>query len=309
MVDNYPMDTMDLNQVRVFVQVVEAGSFTAAGTRLGMPKSTVSARVSQLEEHLGVRLLQRTTRSLGLTDAGAAFFDRCARIVADLDEAERSITDLAAAPRGTLRVTAPIEFSMSILGDLVAGFGERFPEVSIEVVVSDRVVDLVDEGIDLAIRAGRLKESSLIARRLARITTHLWASPGYLERHGTPKSPRQLERHACLLFSSLPEPDQWSLHDRRGKEVAVRVRGVLSVNSLHTVRDAAARGMGIALLPLFLTSGEDSAGLTRVLPAWSGAESALHAVYPSSRYLSPKVRAFVDYLGAAMSRPPWDAVA
>lgn len=299
------MDAMDLNQVRVFVQVVEAGSFTAAGKRLGMPKSTVSARVSQLEEHLGVRLLQRTTRSLGLTDAGAAFFERCARVVADLDEAERSMTDLAAAPRGTLRITAPIELSTSFLGALLAGFSARFPEVSIELVVSDRVVDLVDEGFDLAIRAGRLKEFSLIARRLSGIHTRLFASDAYLERHGVPRTPRQLERHACLRFTGFPDPDHWTLQDRRGKEVTVRVAGPLSANSLHAVRDAAAHGLGIALLPLFLSYRQPDAGLTRVLPAWSGGESPLHAVYPSSRYLSPKVRAFLDYLTAAMSPPPW----
>jgi DNA-binding transcriptional LysR family regulator len=297
---------MDLNQILVFVRVVQAKSFTAAGRLLHMPKSTVSSRVSQLEERLGVRLLQRTTRSLGLTDAGAAYYDRCARIVADLEEAEQSLGEQASAPRGTLRLTAPVQFANTYLGQLIAGYRALYPEVSVDVLVTDRVVDLVEEGLDLGIRIGKLAASSLIARKLGIVENHLYAHPDYLARRGRPRSPKDLARHDCLVFSSPGHPNQWALVGPRGVAETVTVTGPLVANNLNLVRDAAAGGMGIALLPLFSCAEQvELGGLSRVLPRWTGHDGGLHAVYPTGRHLSLKVRSFLDFLVEELALAPW----
>ncbi|HTM22674.1 MAG TPA: LysR family transcriptional regulator [Kofleriaceae bacterium] len=304
---------MDLNELAIFVAVVQAKSFTAAARQLGLPKSTVSTKVSRLEERLGVRLLQRTTRSLGLTDAGAAFYERCSRIIADVDEAERQLGQMQSQPRGLLRVTAPADITATYLGAPLAEFIQHNPEVSVDVVATDRVVDLVNENFDVAVRAGRLAPSTLIARPLAPVTARLYASPAYLDAHGRPRAPRDLARHACLIFTSPVDPAAWKLHGPGGKTETVQVHGPLQVNSPDAVRDAAIAGLGIALLPVFAcdTVLLDSAnsfgkrGLERVLPRWEAPASQLSIVYPSSRYLSPKVRAFVDFMVAHFKHPSW----
>jgi len=302
---------VDLNEIAIFVAVVEAGGFTAAARRLGLPKSTVSTRVARLEHRLGVRLLQRTTRSLGLTDVGAAFHQRCARIVADAEEAERAITACNEAPRGLLRLTAPVDITAAYLGGPLAEFCRRYPDIAVELVSTDRVVDLVDEGFDVALRAGRLTQTTLMARRLAQVGSQLFASPAYLARHGRPRAPADLAGHACLVFSSPPEPRRWRLRDPDGREVAVQVSGPLTVNSPDAIRRAMVAGLGIALLPVF--AGNVLAGaiaprgdeIEQVLPGWSGPESVLSVVYPSPRYLSPKVRAFVDFIVDHFADPAW----
>lgn len=288
---------MDWNQLHVFVRVVEAGSFTAAGRRLGIPKSTVSARVAQLEEHLGVRLLQRTTRRVALTDAGRDFYARCARIVGDVEEAERSVTEQQLTPRGTLRVTAPVELGSTYLGAIAAAYCARYPEVKLDVVTTDRMVDLVDEGFDLGIRLGQLPPSALIARKLAAITSQLYASPAYLEARGRPATPEELAGHACIVFSSPRQADVWRLQHDDGARAEVRVSGPLAINSLRAVYDAAVAGLGIAMLPLFAATTQlDTSSLCRVLPDWRGPEAGMHVVYPSGRHLSVKTRSFVDFL-------------
>jgi DNA-binding transcriptional LysR family regulator len=304
---------MDLNELAIFVAVVQARSFTAAARQLGLPKSTVSTKVSRLEERLGVRLLQRTTRSLGLTDAGAAFYERCARIIADVDEAERQLGQMQSQPRGRLRVTAPVDITATYLGAPLAQFIAGNPEVTVEVVATDRVVDLVNENFDVAVRAGKLAPSTLIARPLAPVSSRLYASPAYLDRHGRPRAPRDLSRHRCLVFTSPVDPATWRLHGPGGKTETVAVEGPLLVNSPDTVRDAALGGLGIALLPVFacdtvLVGSANSMGqrgLERVLPRWEGPAGQLSIVYPSSRYLSPKVRAFVDFMVAHFKQPGW----
>jgi DNA-binding transcriptional LysR family regulator len=294
----------NLEELAIFVAVVQAKGFSAAARNLGLPKSTVSTKVSRLEERLGVRLLQRTTRSLGLTDAGHAFYERCARIVADVEEAERQLSTLQSEPRGTLRITGPVDITATYLGAPLAAFAKRYPQVAVEMVATDRVVDLVNENFDVALRLGKLPPSTLVARPLAPIGSRLYASPKYLDEHGRPRSPKDLTKHACLVFTAPHDAATWRLSGPGDKSETVQVKGPLYVNSPDTVRDAALAGLGIVLLPVFAcdTVLLDSAnsmgqrGLERVLPKWQGPSGQLNVVYPSSRYLSPKVRAFVDFI-------------
>jgi DNA-binding transcriptional LysR family regulator len=285
---------MDLNELLVFAKVVQAGSFTVAARGLRMPKSTVSRKVSELEERVGAQLLQRTTRTLRLTDVGQAYYEHCARIVAEAEQAELAVTRMQTAPHGLLRVMAPLTFSF--LGPIVAEFLKRYPEVQLELVCTDRSVDLVQEGFDLAVRAGRLADSSLIARKLGNVERVVVAAPSYLEERGAPKSPKELERHDCLVFGAGMEGNVWTLHSGN-KSVQVSVRARLVVNEPDMLRAVALAGSGIALLPILPSATDLVTGrLRRILPDWSSSGAPVHAVYPSTRHHSPKVMAFVDFL-------------
>ncbi len=285
---------MDLNQLLVFTRVVQAGSFTAAARLLKMPKSTVSRKVSDLEARVGARLLHRTTRKLGLTDAGRMYFQRAAPIVSDIEQVDQAVGELQAAPRGLLRVTAPLSFG--VLGPMVSSFLEQYPDVQVELVCTDRVVNLVEEGFDVAIRAGRLVDSTLVARRLGALKSVLVASAGYLKRHPRLKSPAELEKHPCIAFGASPSPTMLTLHSGE-KKVDVRVPARLTTNEMDLMLDAARAGIGIALLPEHLSAADLRQGrLKRVLTDWSSPETPVHAVYPSARHLSPKVSAFVELL-------------
>jgi DNA-binding transcriptional LysR family regulator len=295
---------MDLNEIVVFARVVQAGSFTAAAAALGMPKSSVSRKVAELEERLKSRLLQRTTRTLSLTDAGRTYYEYCLRIVAEIEEAERAVSQLQDTPRGPLRVTAPLNFAF--LGPIVADFLKRYPEVQLDLVCTDRVVDLVDERFDVAIRAGALADSTLIARNLGQVPRFLVASPAYLKKHGRPRTPEDLARHQCLLFGAGRERALLRLEaDGQALELAVPVK--LVVNDTDMLHAAAVAGLGVALVPIFrCTSDLKQKRLERVLPAWKAPLTPIHAVYPSTRHLSPKVKTFVDHVQAAMTPPIWE---
>ncbi|KFA92399.1 LysR family transcriptional regulator [Archangium violaceum] len=285
---------MDLNELLVFAKVVQAGSFTVAARGLRMPKSTVSRKVSELEERVGAQLLQRTTRKLRLTDVGQAYYEHCARIVAEAELAELAVTRMQSAPHGLLRVTAPLTFSF--LGPIVAEFLKRYPEVQVELVCTDRSVDLMQEGFDLAVRAGRLADSSLIARKLGNVERVVVAAPSYLQERGVPKSPKDLERHDCLVFGAGMEGNAWTLHSGN-KSVQVSVRARLVVNEPDMLRAVAVAGAGIALVPTQPSDTDLTTGrLRRLLPDWSSSGAPVHAVYPSTRHHSPKVMAFVDFL-------------
>ncbi len=285
---------MDLNEMLVFTRVVQAGSFTAAARALDMPKSSVSRKVSDLEDRLGVRLLQRTTRKLGLTDAGRLYFERSARIVAETEEADHAVTELQAVPQGRLRVTAPLSFYM--LGPMVTSFLQRYPEVQLELVCTDRRVDLVEEGFDVAIRAGPLDDSTLIARSLGGLRRVLLASPAYLRRHGTPRQPSDLASHSCIVFGAGQAPALWTLHSG-DRKVEVRVPARFSVNELELMLDATRAGVGIAWIAEFIAT-EDlrTRRLKQVLRGWVSSATPIHAVYPTARHLSPKVVAFVELM-------------
>jgi DNA-binding transcriptional LysR family regulator len=290
---------MDLNEILVFARVVDSGSFSAAARLLEMPKSTVSRKVAELEERIGARLLHRTTRKLGLTDAGRIYYEHSARIVAELEEAEEAVGRMQSAPRGLLRVTAPLSFSM--LGPIVAEYLRRHPDVQVELLCSDRRVDLVEERFDVAIRAGQLADSSLVARPLGTIRRVLVASPAYLEREGSPRAPAELAKRACISFGAGAAPNVWLLQSG-DKKAEVRVAPRLVVNDLEMLREVARAGLGIAWIPEFACFEDLQSGrLRQLLPAWVSAETPVQALYPTARYLSPKIAAFLELVRAQLT--------
>lgn len=292
---------MDLNEMLIFTRVAQASSFTAAARLLGLPKSSVSRKVSDLEDRLGARLLQRTTRKLGLTDVGRIYYERCARIIGEIEEADQAVGRMQAAPCGLLRVTAPLAFSM--LGPIVAEFLQRYPEIQIELVCTDRLVDLVNEGFDVAIRAGQLNDSTLVARNLGMIERVLVAAPAYLKQHGSPQTPADLTGHACITFGigTGTAPSLWTLYagDRKA-EVRVALR--LAINDLEIMSEVVRSGIGIGLIPKFVCVEDLHAGrLQQVLPDWHSAGAPVQAIYPTTRHLSPKVLAFVELVREHLS--------
>jgi DNA-binding transcriptional LysR family regulator len=295
---------MDLNEMVVFTKVVQAQSFIGASRELGMPKSTVSRKVSDLEERLGARLLQRTTRKLSLTEVGRAYYQHAERVVAEAEEAELAVTRLQATPRGQLRVTMPLNFDY--FAPVVTSFLARYPEVDVELVGADRVVDLVQEGFDVAVRAGNLADSTLVGRHLGELKSIVVASPKFLAKHGIPKAPAELSRFACLAFGAGPDRASWKL-SKGGQTLTVEVRPRLVVNDFEFLHEGARAGLGIAMMPVFRAS-EDlrTKRLRHVLPEWCSPSIPLHVVYASTRYLSPKVKAFVDHVREGMTQSPWE---
>jgi DNA-binding transcriptional LysR family regulator len=296
--------TPDLNEIRVFARVVQSRSFTAAARDLQMPKSTVSRKVTDLEERLGVRLLQRTTRTLGLTDEGRTYYDFCARIIGEVDEAELAVGRLRGVPRGLLRVTTPLNFAF--MGTILADFAKKHPEVTLDVVSTDRRVGLVEEGFDVAVRAGPLADSTLIARPLATIRRIAVASAGYLKKRGRPRQPADLAQHDCLVFGAGESPTTWRL-EKGAVSVDVSVKPSLVINDFDVLLEAALAGLGVAMLPVFRCVGlVRERRIEHVLKEWCSPRAAIHAVYPSTRLLSPKVKAFVDHLQEKFTPPPWE---
>ena len=280
-----------------FVAVVEQGSFARAAERLAISTSSLSRLVAELETHLGVRLLNRTTRRLSLTDAGQAYYERCVQLLADLGEAEAVAGQSAAAPRGRIRLTCSVAVGVQRLAPAMASFVARFPEVHFEAVVVDRIVDLVEEGIDLAIRVGIVGSDRLVARRIGAMQTILCAAPAYLQAHGTPGTLAELERHVLLTYAYSPTPSQWRFTDRDGREHAIKAAGALHSNSGDINVAAAAAGLGIVMEPDFMVGPLLADGrLVALLPEFRGPRGDIWAVYPSRRHLSAKVRLFVDHV-------------
>lgn len=294
----------DLNEVVVFARVVQHQSFTAAARELRMPKSTVSRKVTDLEERLGVRLLQRTTRTLHLTDEGRTYYDYCARILGELDDAERAVGRLRGIPRGLLRVTTPLNFDF--LGPILADFVKKHAEVVLEVIATDCVVGLVEDGFDVAVRAGTLADSSLVARPLATIRRMAVASPSYVRKHGRPTEPRDLAEHDCVVFGSGTSPATWRF-EKGGATEDVTVKARFVINDFDAVFDAAVAGVGVAVLPIYrAVAAVRERKLEHVLREWYSPRATVHAVYPSTRHLAPKVKAFVDFLQVRFTPPPWE---
>lgn len=292
-----------LTGMAVFAKVAEEKGFSAAARALGLSKSAVSKQVARLEDRLGARLINRTTRRLSLTAAGTAFYERCARVIAEAEEAERAVSSLHAEPRGVLKVNAPMSFATLQLAPAIPEFMARYPELAVDLTLNDRMVDLVDEGFDVAVRIARLTDSSLIARRLAPSRRLVVASPDYFARRGTPARPEDLKNHNCLLYAYTLTGDEWRFRDQ-----SVRVTGNLKANNGEVLRAAVLAGAGVALMPTFIVGDDVRAGrLQAVLGAWEDHSSSVYAVYPHARYLSTKVRVFVDYLaGRFGARPYWD---
>ena len=283
--------------VETFVKVVELGSFARAADRLSISSSAVSRQVADLEAHLDARLLNRTTRRLSLTEAGQAFFERSVQLLADLEEAESAVRTSAVAPKGRLRVTCGITFGIRFVAPAIAEFGARHPGLSFDLELSDRVVDLVEEGFDLALRIGTGGPAGLVARRLGTTQLVCCASPAYLDQHGVPATPEDLARHQCLEYSYVAPGDLWNFEDGAGRAHPVRVSGRVRANNGRLLAELAALGMGIVLEPDFIVEPEIRAGrLVRLLSDYAPPRSPIAAVYPSRRHLSPKVRAFVDFL-------------
>jgi DNA-binding transcriptional LysR family regulator len=291
----------DLNRIRQFVHVAEAGSFTAASRIAGLPKSSLSRAVAALERELGVRLIQRTTRRLHLTDAGRAYYETASRALAGLDEAAAAASQLQDTPRGTVRLTAP-DIGVWLLPAPLARFAERYPEIAIDVTLTQRVVDLVHEGFDLALRVGKLPDTGLVARPLGLVRTGLFASRDYLKRRGRPRSLADLAAHDCVLFRAERGRAVWDLVGPAGRQ-NVEVRGALGADDHPFVREAAAAGRGITLLPIFACSGPFAdPGLVRVLGDYATAGAPLHLVYPSARFLPKRVALLRDLLVAELPR-------
>jgi DNA-binding transcriptional LysR family regulator len=300
---------MDVFQaMRVFAKVVELESFSRAAERLGISATAASRQVADLEARLGVRLLHRTTRRLYLTDNGRGYYEQCAQILNDLDEAELAISSAAGRPQGLLRVAAPVSFGIQHLTPLFLDYMERYPEVKLDVSLADRMVDLVEEGYDLALRITQELKTTLVARTLAQMRLAVCAAPAYLERRGVPRTPEDLRHHECLCYTYDAIRGNWEFEGPTGR-LRVSVQGTFSTNNGDSLRAAALAGRGIIQEPTFQV-GEDlrQGRLLRLLPEYPVPSLTLYAVYPSRRYLSPKVRTFVDFLVERIAEPlPWDA--
>ncbi len=284
----------DLNDIAVFTKVVEARSFTGAARELGMPRSTVSRRVAELERRLGARLLQRTTRKLSLTDVGARFYERCAQGLSAIEAAEACVRATHEVPRGKVRVTAPFSLEPR-LGPVLASFLTRHPEVSIEVELTQRLVDLIEDNFDLAIRAtGHLPDSSLVARLLASGDAGLFAHHTYLERHGPVTTPAELALHPTISFGHLTR--SWTLFGPDAAPIEAPIAPRLVVNSPSLALATAIAGLGIALLPFDFAERAERAGLRRVLPEHRGQSANLYLVYPSAKLMSATLRALCEHL-------------
>jgi DNA-binding transcriptional LysR family regulator len=296
---------MDLEHLRAFVKVVRLGSLTKAAAAMGVPKSTVSRRLAELEQQLGTSLVQRTTRRLSVTDAGYRLFEQTEPHLLELEAAARGISDGNGELGGTLRLTTPANLTSISLIPLIQDFMVLHPKVKIVVLATNRRVDLVAEGVDIALRAGTLQPSSLIARRLMGGECRLFASETYLRKRGTPKQLSDLAHHDCLAFSEDQPQEKWVLHSvakpHKTQEVVVQAR--FATTDYTALTRACALDMGIALLPNQVLSREGhTPGLRRVLPQWKGKDSVFHVVYPAARQVSPAVRAFVDYVVEAVPR-------
>jgi DNA-binding transcriptional LysR family regulator len=295
-------------ELQAFVAVVETGSFTAAAERLDSAKSAMSRRVSALEDRLGVQLLRRTTRKLNLTHTGRSFYEHSARILADLDEAEAAVLQEHGELRGTLRVALPLSFAVRHMSEPIAEFSRRHPRVDFELDLNDRRVDLMQEGMDLALRIGRLSDSTLIARRLFDVRAVVCASPSYLEQNGALQSPQDLVQHRCLVYSNIPDPGRWQYRDADGAQQDVNVNVAMSASSGDFLREAAVQGQGIVLQPTFIAGEKICHGeLVPVLRDYEWPVAPAYAVYPPTRHLSYRVRAFIDFLADSFSGVPrWD---
>ena len=297
-----------LSAIESFVKVAELKSFSEAAARLNTSKSVVSRHVAALEAQLGLRLFHRTTRAITLTEAGRGYFERVSQILLDLEDADQSVSHLQALPRGRLKVSAPMSFGFLHLAPALADFLAQYPELEVDVTMSDRFVDLVEEGFDLGVRIGALADSSLIAKKIAPIRRVVCASPQYLAAHGTPVIPQDLRHHQCLCNSNQPAGHEWRFVTPEGKPLSVPVSGRLVLNNGDSLRVAALNHLGFIELPTFIVGGDLKAGtLVSVLDDYVPQTLALHAVYSHARHLSPKVRAFIDFLASRFGpRPYWD---
>jgi DNA-binding transcriptional LysR family regulator len=297
-----------VSAMRVFTSVVEAESFAGAAEKLDLSRGMATRYVAQLEAHLGVRLLNRTTRRLSLTEAGSDYYQRATQVLAMIEEAETSAAQNASVPRGTLRVTSSVIFGSRHLGEAVSDFLKRHPQMQVELSLNERVADLVEEGFDLAIRVSAQVDPGLVARRITRMRLIACASPAYLKTRGAPKAPEDLAAHNCLVYAHRIHLGGWHF-ERDGEERIVPVGGTLRSNNGNALVSAAIDGLGVVLEPSFLVYEALREGkLVQLLPEWRCAEGSVFAVYPNRKFLAPKVRSFIDFLVERFGPEPyWDA--
>ena len=295
------------SSMRAFVKVVEHGSFSEAARSLRLSRSAVSKYVMDLEQELGVQLLNRSTRSASPTENGRAYYERAVAILAEIEEAELAVTRLQAEPRGLLRINAPMSFGTLHLGPALADFMGKYPELQIQLTLSDEQIDAVQEGYDVTLRIAELASSSLIARRLLAVPRLFCASPAYIERRGAPAHPKDLRHHECLSYGFLSTGNQWKLTGPDGDHL-MSVPWKLCANNAEVLKRAAIKGRGIALLPTFIAgSALDARELVPVLENYHAPKVELYAIYPPTRHLSLKVRLFIDFLVARFSDRSWAA--
>ncbi len=295
-----------LSEAEVYAAVVEEGGFTSAARKLGVSKSTASKTVRALEERVGAPLLVRNTRHVSMTTAGRVFYERCAAALELLDQAEAAVAHEHEEVRGVLRVSLPLSFGVLYVTTAMADFQRAHPDLKVEASFTDRKIDLVDEGYDLAIRAGVLRDSDLLSRRLATMRLYVVASPEYLARRGEPTHPEELKDHPCLRYSLLVDRHRWPLVGPDGETHVVSVAGPLEADNGHAIIEAAAAGLGLALQPDWLAAEAIKEGrLVRVLDGWASPPQGLWALYPPERRHSPKVTRFVDHLAATLDPAPW----
>ena len=297
-----------LTSLGVFVAAVEEGSFAAAARRFGLSAAMAGKHVSAREAELNARLLHRTTRRLSLTDTGQTYYARCKRILEAFDEARREASDSRGTARGVLRIAAPVTFGAMHLGEVVARYMEDHPHVNVEVLLGDRYVDLIDAGVDVAIRIGRLEDPGLVTRRLAPCRMVVCASPAYLKRHGTPRKPDDLMRAQRLAFSEAVSAGDWTLHDGKNRTHVSDGPCRMTANNTQMLLASAIAGAGIVYGPTFVFGAHIRRGeLVALLPAYRAADLTIQAVYPSAQRIPLKVRRFVDYLAETFGdEPPWD---
>jgi DNA-binding transcriptional LysR family regulator len=295
--NNINMDR--LRAIESFAGVVEAGSFARAAERLGMSTSAVSRQVSDLEAHLEARLLNRTTRRLSLTEAGRSFYERSVQLLADLEEAELAMRAAAVTPKGTLKLTCGVSFGERFIAPAIGEFVAQHPQLVFDLEVSDRAVDLVEEGFDLAVRIGSISQQGLVSRRLGWTQIVCCASPAYLARHGTPRAPEELAERECLSYTLVPVPNEWRFENSQGQSYALSVSPRHRANNGRMLAALAAANLGVIIEPDFIVSPEVKSGaLVRLLADYTLPRAPIAAVYPSRRHLSAKVRTFVDFLAA-----------
>jgi DNA-binding transcriptional LysR family regulator len=293
-----------LEAMEMFVRIVETGSFSAVARQLGTTQPTVSKQLTALEKRLGSRLLQRSTRRLGVTESGQAYYERCKHILDEVREAEGTLGRLQTSLTGNLHVNTSIALGEMFLASAILKFQDRYPEIAVELTLNDRFIDLVEEGADVAIRIGRLADSTLVARRLGSTRRVTVATPEYLARRGVPAHPADLADHNCLLYSYLSTGNEWQFQGPDG-EIRVRVSGTFKSNSGHTLLQALRAGIGIAMGPDWLMHDSLASGEVRaILPEYAPKALDISAVYPSNRLLSVKVRAFVDFLQQEFAQIP-----
>jgi DNA-binding transcriptional LysR family regulator len=296
-----------LEAMNALVKVVASGSYAEAARRLGLTRSAVSKGVMELEQMLGARLLDRTTRRVTPTEAGLAYYERCMAILAQVEETEAQVSRLHDEPKGILKVNGPMSFGALYLGKAIADFMIRYGDLKVELTLTDRFIDPLEEGADITVRIGTLTDSSLIARRIAPARMVLVASPDYLKKHGMPQAPADLINHHCLSYGHTTSMQRWHLTEK-GQPISVSIGSCLSSNNGDVLRDAAVKGIGITSLPTFIVGEDIAAGrLKIVLPDNRPADLTIHALYAPNRYLAAKTRVFIDFLVERFGKnPPWD---